>query len=407
MNMRKVFTLFVLVLIAAGCSWNTLRKQEIENMKAEFVLHYGKQPDLWPIMVGMMTDNTDIFSVPVENAVGTNCLNNAITLLRFNKDQIEYDEVSRDFIKGVGIGNKYYPGIFSDKWIGYTQTRGFLLFNLQDKSFADHIPIQSGDELFTDVAVIDGSKLQFIFQIYHAYFEDGKRSLKILEFDGKGGFKQISELQAGPHKIGYLEPWAIQNKTIFLYNNDSVKIIAYDINFKPVRHPFCDVFNSIKSFRCLDQMVTHPVFPIAILVEMDKKVRDNYRVWLVRWNNPDPEKRVVELLSQEISPFSDYSNIKGLTCSGFQFSPDGRWLVFRDESEEVLQSVPNPTFVAMPVDGSREMPLGRPKVLGKVMRESAYPSSTAWIKKPVSFVVSDGSVLYKWELDGLKREFKD
>jgi hypothetical protein len=376
-------------------------------MKAEFVLRYGKQPDLWPIMVGLMTDNTDIFSVPVENAVGTNCLNNAITLLRFNKDQIEYDEVSRDFINGVGIGDKKYPGIFSDSWVGYTQTRGFLLFNLRDKSFARSVPIQSGNEYFTDVAAFDGNKMTFLFQVCREYFEDGKRFLKILEFDGKGGFKQISELQAGPHKIGYLEPWAIQNKTIFVYNNDSVKITAYDINFKQVRHPFCDVFNSIKNFRCLDQMVIHPTLPVAILVEMDRDARDHYRVWLVCWNNPDPEKRVVELLSQEISPFSDFANIKSLTCSNFQFSPDGRWLVFRDESEDVLQSVPNPTFVAMPVDGGREMPLGRPKVLGKVMRDNAQLTSTAWIKKPLSFVVSDGSVLYKWELDGLKREFKD
>jgi len=399
--------LYLLLIVISGCSWNTLRKQEIKNMKAEFVLRYGKQPDLWPIMVGLMTDNTDIFSVPVENAVGTNCLNNAITLLRFNKDQIEYDEVSRDFINGVGIGDKKYPGIFSDSWVGYTQTRGFLLFNLRDKSFARSVPIQSGNEYFTDVAAFDGNKMTFLFQVCREYFEDGKRFLKILEFDGKGGFKQISELQAGPHKIGYLEPWAIQNKTIFVYNNDSVKITAYDINFKQVRHPFCDVFNSIKNFRCLDQMVIHPTLPVAILVEMDRDARDHYRVWLVCWNNPDPEKRVVELLSQEISPFSDFANIKSLTCSNFQFSPDGRWLVFRDESEDVLQSVPNPTFVAMPVDGGREMPLGRPKVLGKVMRDNAQLTSTAWIKKPLSFVVSDGSVLYKWELDGLKREFKD
>jgi hypothetical protein len=73
----------------------------------------------------------------------------------------------------------------------------------------------------------------------------------------------------------------------------------------------------------------------------------------------------------------------------------------------VLQSVPNPTFIAMPIDGDRQMPLGKPKVLGKVMRENSRPTSTAWITKPLSFVVSDGTVLYKWELDGLKREFKD
>jgi hypothetical protein len=391
----------------AGCRGTNLRKKEIEQMKFEYLLQYGKQPDLWPIVVGMKNDYTDIFSVPVENAVAINSLNNAITLLKFKDDKIEYDEVRRNFISGVGDGDKFYPGIFSDEWIGYTQTRGFLLFNLKDKSFADHIPIKSGDEYFKGVAPFDGSKLQFVFHVHEAYFQDGIRHLKVIEFDGKGGFKDISQIKTGADKVGYSEPWAIQNKTIFVYNDDSVKITAYDINFKPVHHPFCDLFNNIKDFRCLDQLCMHPSLPIAILVEMDKNERGDYRVWLINWQNPDPEKRIIELLGQDISIFSNWSRIRSLYVSNFQFSPDGKWLVFRDESEEVLQSLANPTFVAMPVDGGRKIPLGKPKVLGKVMRENANPTSTAWIKKPLSFVVSDGLVLYKWELDGLKREFRD
>ncbi|MGA2507008.1 MAG: hypothetical protein ABSF80_05980, partial [Chitinispirillaceae bacterium] len=216
-------------------------------MKAQYALHYGKAPDLWPIVVGMKDENTDIFSVPTDNAVGTNSLNNAITLLKFNKDQIEYDQVRKDFIEGVGSGDKFYPGIFSENWIGYTQTRGFLLFNLKDKSFADHIVLKPSYEWITNVNVIDGAKMQFLFQVCRS---DELRFLRVIEFDGKGKFKQISELQAGAHKVGYLEPWAIQNKTIFVYNNDKIKITAYDINFKPVQHSFCDLFNSLKNFRC-------------------------------------------------------------------------------------------------------------------------------------------------------------
>ena len=88
----------------------------------------------------------------------------------------------------------------------------------------------------------------------------------------------------------------------------------------------------------------------------------------------------------------------------FEFSPDGDWLVFRDNSERT-RSVTNPIFVAMPVDGSKQLPLGKPHILGKVLRENAYPTSTAWIKKPESFVVCDGQVVYKWELGQLSREF--
>jgi hypothetical protein len=374
-------------------------------MKAQYALQYGKTPDLWPVMVGMKDEDTDIFSVPSENAVGTNSLNNAITLLRFDKDKISYDEVRKDFIDGVGSGDKYYPGIFSDKWIGYTQTRGFLLFNLADKTFADNIPIKTGDEYFQDVKSFDGDKLQFVFHIHEAYYMEGIRHLSVFEFDGKGGYKEISTIKTGADRVAYVEPWAIQNKTIFVYNNDSIKMFAYDINFKPIHHPFCDLFNNIKNFRCLGQLAFHPTLPLATLIETDRDAPGNYKVWLARWQNPDPDQRFIELLNQDISMFSEWRDLKGLKCSDFQFSPDGKWMVFRDNSEMVIQSIANPTFVAMPVDGDNPLFLGKPKILGKVMRENARPTSTAWITKPLSFVVSDGKVLYKWELGNLKRDF--
>ncbi len=400
----KLLIFFLVLILFVGCSRNTLSQKEIQGMKAQYLLEYGKPPDLWPVMVGL-NEECDIFSVPEESAVGTNSLNNAITLLRFDKDKIAYDEVRRDFIDGVGSGDKFYPGIFSDQWIGYTQTRGFLLFNLKDKSFADHIPIKSGDEYFTGIGAIDGFKLQFLLQIRDDRYLESKRFLRVFEFDGKGGFKQISELQAGPHKVGYVEPWAIYNKMIFVYNNDSNKITAYDINFKPVPHPLCDLFNSLKDFRRLFQITIHPSIPFAVLIEINKKGLGGYKAWLARWQHPDPDQRFIELLGQNISMFSQWQNLKGLKCSNFEFSPDGKWLVFRDDSEMVLQSIANPTFVALPVDGTREMPLGKPKILGKAMRENSYPTSTAWITKPVSFVVSDGKVLYKWELESFGREF--
>jgi hypothetical protein len=373
-----------------GCPDNTLSKKEIKEMKAQYLLEYGKPPALWPITVGLK-EECDIFSVPEENAVATNSLNNAITLLRFDKDKVGYDELRKEFIDGVGSGDKFYPGIFSDQWTGYTQTRGFLLFNLKDRSFADHIIIKPSYEWITNVGTINGDKKEFLFQVCRA---DEKRFLRIMEFDGKGGFKQISELQAGPHPVGYIEPWAIQNETIFVYNNESIKITTYDINFKPVPHPFCELFNSMKNFRCLGELAIHPSLPFALLVENDT---NENRVWLARWNHPDKDKRLIELIGQKISVLSGMPPKKDFLCSKFQFSPDGKWLVFRDNSE----SSDNPLFVAMPIDGTQEMPLGKPHILGKVMRENGRPKSTAWITKPLSFVVCDGQVLYKWELEGL------
>jgi len=390
-------------ILSVFCSTNSLSNKEIHKMKAQYKIEYGKSPDLWPVIVGMKDDMTDIFSVPNENSVGTNCLNNAITLLRFDNDNIIYDEVKRDFIDGVGAGDKFYPRMFNGPWIGYTQTRGFLLFNLKDKKWIDAMPITSGDEYYTGVQTFDESNLQFVFQKLSEYWPDGIRHLQLLEFNMDGKFGILSEIVAGAHKTSYVEPWAIQNKTVFVYNNDSIKFSSYNMNFKKVIHPFCDLFNSLDNFKCLDQIVFHPTLPIAVLIERPQEYRGDYQVWLACWKNNDKDKRFVELLRQKISVFSEWSDIKGLYCSDFQFSPDGKWLVFRDES----QNDKSPIFMAMPVDGNRQMPLGKPKILGRVMREYASPSSTAWITKPLSFVVSDGLVLYKWELDNLSREFID
>jgi hypothetical protein len=264
----------------------------------------------------------------------------------------------------------------------------------------------TADEYYTGVQTFDESRLQFVFQKKEAYWPEGIRHLQLLEFHPEGTFTTLAEMKAGAHEIGYVEPWAIQNRTLFVYRNDNITITAYNSNFQPVQHPFCDQFNAIKDFKCLEQLIFHPTSPMAILVEVPQEYRGDYWVHLACWNNKDPEKRFVELLGHDISIFSEWKDLKGLKCSHFEFSPDGRWLVFRDNSEMVLQTVANPTFIAMPFDPDREMPLGKPKILGKVMREHAQPSSTAWIKTPVSFVVCDGQVLYKWELDNLPREFK-
>ena len=402
------FLIFILLpVIVVSCSVNTLSKKEIATMKTHYNLQYGKNPDIWPVMVGLKDDMTDIFSVPIENAVGTNCLNNAITALRFKDDKIEYDELKRNFVEGVGIGDKFYPDMVNGPWIGYTQTRGFLLFNTHDKHGIRYMPPMTGDEYYTGVKTFDESNLQFVFQKKEAYWPEGIRHLQLLEFKPDGTFKTLAEMKAGAHEIKYVEPWAIQNKTLFVYKNDSVKIGAFDKEFKSVHHPFCDLFNSLEDFKRLDQIVFHPNAPIAIIVEIERKGRNKYWAYLACWQNKDPEKWFVELLGQEISMFTEWRDLKGLKCSHFEFSPDGKWLIFRDDSEMVLQNVANPTFVAMPVDVNREMPLGKPKILGKVMREHAQPTSTAWISKPLSFVVSDGFVLYKWELDNLKREFNE
>ncbi len=389
--------LFLFFGFLKDCSQNSLSEADGEHMKAQYLLEYGKPPSQWPVTIGLK-EECDIFSIPQENSVATNNLNNAITLLRFNENKIGYNVLRRAFIDGVGSGEKCYPGIFSDTWTGYTQTNRFLLFNLEDKSFADHCIIKTNDGMLTNVGTFNGEALQFLFQVAGS---EGKKFLRIIEFDGKGGFRQISELKAGPLESGNIEPWVLQNQTIFVYDNDKSKATAYDINFTPVQHPLSDLINGLRNFRGFSQIAVHPSLPLAVAVGIKKAGQGESKVLLARWNHPDPGRRFMELPGLNASIVSRNPGAGAHDYSDFQFSPDGKWLVFRDNTEALSQHVPNPVFLAMRIGSGREISLGKPRILGKVMRENARPTSTAWITKPLSFVVCDRQIVYKWDLEKL------
>jgi hypothetical protein len=88
----------------------------------------------------------------------------------------------------------------------------------------------------------------------------------------------------------------------------------------------------------------------------------------------------------------------------FTFSPDGKWVVFRDHSKDSQ----NPVFVAVSIDEKNPLLLGKPIKLGRAIREGATgPTGTAWATGPTSFVMCDGAVLYKWNLEdftGMRKE---
>lgn len=400
--LKFLFISYIIGLaIFFGCASNKLPKEEIEGMKARYLLEYGKDPDLWPVMVGLKEEVAHIFAVPVENAVGTNDLNNAITLLRFHGDKIEYDLVRKDFLDNVSGGDFCYLPVFDEEWIGYSQTRGFLLFNVKNGSFKDHIPYTKSHLYITDVRPFPASPFTFIFQVCRGHAPKDDRLFQLLKFDLKGNYELLNEIeQIGRHPIGWVEPWLIQNKTLIMYNEEKKRLEAYDADLKPSSHPFCILFNDLDQldieFRDLYELVIHPTLPFALLIESTGG--EGNKVWLAKWNNAKSEEKFIEIISQKLSMFSD---VKKLIASDFQFSPKGDWLVFRDKSE----LTGNPLFVAMPIDESEEYFLGKPKILGKVMREFETPTSTCWISEPLSFVVSDGMVLYKWELENLSREF--
>jgi hypothetical protein len=75
----------------------------------------------------------------------------------------------------------------------------------------------TGDEYYTDVKTFDETKLQFVFQkLEEGNGLKGIRHLQLLEFHPDGTFNTIAEMKAGAHETKYVEPWAIQNRILFV-----------------------------------------------------------------------------------------------------------------------------------------------------------------------------------------------
>jgi hypothetical protein len=207
-------------------------------------------------------------------------------------------------------------------------------------------------------------------------------------------------------------------------------LLCHTIEIKQTTHPFIEIFNrNSGKFRKLKEFIIHPTLPFGIVVEIGKDIDwskiDSMPVsetrtkleesldaqswiqalYLLRWDTQDTNKQFVPIFTE---PMSVIPELHPKTYSDFQWSPDGKWLVFRDETQysEWQEGTPtaeqSPVFIALPISEKNPMYFGEPLYLGKVMRENATPESSAWIQKPVSFVVSDGLALYKWELDTLR-----
>ena len=336
-------------------------------MKARFVLEYGKPPDLWPVMVGLKEEVYSIFPVPVENAVGTNVIDFAITLLRFEGDKIHYDQLIKGH-PGASAGGLYsHCPVFDKEWIAYGQSRGFSLFNIKTKKFVDHIPYPQLGMRITAATAIPGQPFTFLIQVRRANGDIRDRVLQIVRFDLKGNFEVLAELeQIGRHVGERGSPLIIRDNKIFGWYKGVFEV--YDLNLKPSQHPLVTLLNNLKSLDIVlnipNELIIHPKLPFAIV----KEILPDYseRIWLARWEHKQKEEMFIQILEQKLSMFSD---IKEMIVNNFNFSPDGRWLTFWDYSEDLK----NPSYIAMPIDEDEEYFLGKPKMLGKVLRKNAGP----------------------------------
>ncbi|HEX2959059.1 MAG TPA: hypothetical protein VHO70_19645 [Chitinispirillaceae bacterium] len=372
-----------------------------------------------------------VFAVPRDNMVGTNELDNAIKLLEFKNDSdLSQHLIKKNFLEMVtGPFEFRFLPVWSDKEIAYSQSKGFIIADIQNKKVEIHgisRGIYTGD--IENIAVFDAQKRTFVIEInpHAAGMGNYEKILKVIRFENDT-FTVLAEHFAGIKTLVYSPPWFVYQKKIFVYNDSTTQLEAFDENFTKTAHPIATAFNNNQvAFRCMKEIVIHPTLPCALIIEKgklptkeklaaadalpdpeDEKARKiiydevfRQTLYLFRWDEPDERKQLVPLLSVAGSMWKSYNPVNEM--SHLTLSPDGKWLVFCDGSMRGndLNSSINPVFVAVSVNGKNPLCLGKPVKLGKVIREDATgPEGTAWTTNPTAFVMCDGMLIYRWNLD--------
>ena len=429
----------LIVCVRINCPLNTYSKRDIEEMKDAFITQSGGKRSLFPTVIGLGKRVVNIFAVPEKDAIGTVDIDNAISFLEFEHDKVKVKIIKKDFTDEAS-GDYYFSflPVYSNDDISYAQSRWIVSQNLRTGENRTISVVTNLDDWIGKLGILDAPKKIFVVEILKGCAYENrsvyKKYLNIGTF-AKDVFMPNAIVEGGIYDglpgrpSDYHEPWTTYENKLFVYVDKEKAIHVFDSSGNRSTHPIQEIFSHNKTkFRRVEEILFHPILPFALILERGyfpdlnklQKKRDNSEItwneykqmedtllneatrnaiWLLRWDTPDSSKQLVPLLSKAGTLIPSLDSIK--QCSEFQFSPDGKWLVFRDETRDHY----NPVFIAIPV--SKELPifLGEPLFLGKVLRqgEGVEAEGAAWIGSPTSYVVTDGMVLYKWELANIDR----
>ena len=311
-----------------------------------------------------------LFPVPQDNAVGTNDLINAITIISFPGGLMDMEHYFKDALQDLSGSGLFLP-VISDHLIGFGQGRRFLLFNFKLKIHERYRIVFPLEETIEQIAIADAQRNKFIFKVQEYNRQsngnmDYTISLQLIDL-GEKKVKLIKKMDIGTGTV-----WTSVLNRNFLYDLATRQLQIYDMNFELSGHPLGDVIKKNKNKVDFTRFAIHPTLPFAILYAGTKEES------LISWEKGRPN-----------SPCNLWSD--AYSATQFSFSPDGKWVTFkrrykRDENYTYL----------MPISEKYPNFLGSPILLSDDYFNEGY---FAWTKNPISFVGAGGSgKIYRWEL---------
>lgn len=311
------------------------------------------------------SSSLSLFPVPFDNAVGTNDITNAVTIISFPNGKLDQENYFRKALDDIQGGGTYLP-VISQDLIGFGQTRVFYLFNFKTKTAEEYRIVYSIDATIEQIAIADAQRRRFIFEIQEhkrgsVDVWDFTNSLHLIDLYGK----QLNLLKKMLKGVGSI--WATAYDRVFLWYFTEKEVEVFDMNLESSNHPLADALKRNKNKVDFSRLAPHPTLPFAILYGGD------YGSTYISWG--EGRDKTPKLLLSGVDQVS--------------FSPDGKWISFR----KYIHSRQENTYL-MPVSEKYPNYLGSPILL---MKNYFNAKNCAWTTNPTSFVGSD-SRLHRWEL---------
>ena len=354
-------------------------------------MQIGISPVLVPSIYPFQQTIEKIMAVLETNCISTNSINNALSLIRLGDNNTpEIVEIVKDYFPDVGSGDQLYSLGYSRNEVAYTQGRGIVVVDFESKNARMHNGTQSDLGEIRGFALFHRDTRQLLLDITEPGFPEETRIIKIVSLENNS-IETVAEAQIGTHSSGYSGPWCIWNQHLFIYNQASASLQLFDSSLKQTDHPVCTIFNrSQENFGKLRSIIVHPQYPVAFILTDNLSL--NPQQWgkqlrIIRWQEDDEEKQVT--LLQTIR-YLQRQSLSDPELTAMELSPDNQWIVIKDETAE-------PAYYAVRLNPEDPIFLDKSVKLGGT-REDAELLSTCWIEQPLSFVATDGTLVYKWML---------
>jgi hypothetical protein len=194
-----------------------------------------------------------LFPVPFDNAVGTNDLRNAITVISFPNGKLDMENYFRSLFGDVRGGGTFLPVIPPDS-IGFGQTRRFLLFNFKKRIHKKFRIVPSIDETIFNIAIADARAKKFIFEIKEfdrtsEDHHDNTYFLYLIDLSGDE-VKVLKKVNIGQGSI-----WAVSENKVFVWYFNKKVMDVYDMNLEQAQHPIGEIIKKNKGRVTFTRMV--------------------------------------------------------------------------------------------------------------------------------------------------------